>query len=146
MRLRTAALLAALLATTAAGAPADATHRKPMSGTYDVLIPVPHPVEDAGTHCNQGVDPLSRASSQVALPDLGELKVKVSGFVGDWVVEIYDAKGRVLAYGATLDLVSGVREAKWRKKKGAAEKVLIFVCNFGGTPRGTVSWSYTFTR
>lgn len=145
MRLRSAVVLAAVTAV-AVGAPADAKHRKPLSGSYDVVIPVPHPVEEGGKHCTQGVDSLSRSATQIAVPDLGELKVKVTGFTGDWVVEVIDAKGRVVGVGAAFDLTSGVREAKWRKKKGPAEKVSIVVCNFGGTPAGHVDWTYTFSR
>lgn len=140
MRLRTAAPLAALVVATGLAVPSHAA--PPVTGTYDVVIPVPHPVEDGGVHCNQGLDDLTRHTQSVTLPRAGVLDVKVSGFLGDWVVEVYDAKGRVLAYGASLDLQSGVREAKWKKKKAGAEKVSIVVCNFGGTPAGKVAYRF----
>ena len=145
MRTRAALLLVALVAASAA-VPAEAAKRKPMSGSYDVLIPVPYPMEGPSAHCTEGYDALTRSATKVTLPDLGELKVEVSGFVGDWVLEIFDAKGRVLATGANLDLTIGKRSAKYKKKRSGAETVSIVVCNFGGTPRGTVAWTYVFSR
>lgn len=145
MRTRLATLAVALLV--AAVAPsADAGPRKPVKGAYDVLIPVPYPMEGPSAHCTEGYDDLTRSVVAMKLLGTGELKVIVSGFVGDWVLEIFDEKGRVLATGATLDLTVGAREAKWKKKRSGAEVVKIAVCNFGGTPSGTVSWSYVFSR
>ena len=145
MRARTVLLLAALVVASPS-LPAEAATRKPLHGSYDVLIPVPYPMESPGAHCTEGYDDLTRSATKMTLPSPGELEVDVSGFVGDWVLEIFDAKGRVLATGANFDLVVGERSAKYRKKRAAAETVTIVVCNFGGTPHGTVGWTYVFSR
>lgn len=144
MRTRTA-LVTAAAAAVALAAPAGAAKPKPISGSYDVTIPVPFPMEASnGSHCADAPDTLSRDARQMKLPGYaGKLAIGVSGFVGDWVIEVYDAKGRVLATGASLDLTAGERSATYRKKKAPAETVTVMVCNFGGTPAGTVAWTFT---
>lgn len=145
MRTRAALLLVALAAS-AHALPAEARHRKPLSGSYAVTIPVPFPVEGATAHCTEGVDALTRSATKVTIPETGQLDVKVTGFTGDWVLEVFDAKGRVLATGASLDPTSGVRTAKWKKKKAGSETVTLTVCNYGGTPTGQVDWTFAFSR
>lgn len=126
--------------------PVEAAKRKPVTSTYGVLLPVPYPVEGSGgAHCSEGIDGLSRDLRKVTLPAaVGQLKVTLSGFVGDWVVEIYDAKGRVLAYGAELNLTSGTRQATYKKKKSAKETITLAVCNLGGTPQAIVSRTFFY--
>ena len=146
MRTRAAALAAATLL---AGATAHATAAppskpKPTTGSYAVVIPVPYPMEGASAHCTEGYDSLTRNTTKLALPaHKAKLDVVVSGFAGDWVVEIFDDKGRVLATGASLDLTSGSRQATYKKKKAVKETVTVAVCNFGGTPQGQVKWTFT---
>lgn len=129
-----------------AAPPAEAAKRKPVTAQYTVLLPVPYPVEGSGgVHCAEGIDGLSRDLRKVTLPAaVGQLKVTLSGFVGDWVVEIYDAKGRVLGYGAELNLTSGTRQASYKKKKSAKETVTIAVCNLGGSPQALVTRTFFY--
>lgn len=140
------ALVTAAAASVALAAPAaTAAKPKPISGSYDVAIPVPYPMEASnGSHCADAPDTLSRDARQMKLPGYtGKLEIGVSGFVGDWVIEVYDAKGRVIATGASLDLTAGARKATYKKKKAPAETVTVMVCNFGGTPTGTVAWTFS---
>ncbi|HWL36590.1 MAG TPA: hypothetical protein VNQ77_10375 [Frankiaceae bacterium] len=143
---RTLVAIAVAGAVALTGVPADAAKRKPVTRTYDVLLPVPYPVEgEGGVHCAEGIDGLSRDLRKFTLPAaVGQLKVTLSGFKGDWVVEIYDAKGRVLGYGAELNLTSGTRQASYKKKRSPKETVTIAVCNLGGTPQGKVVWTFTY--
>lgn len=145
MRTRTALAAALVAAATAhAASAAPPPKPKPLRGTYPVVIPVPYPMESAGAHCTDGYDDLTRDVTKLALPAYqARLDVVVSGFVGDWVVEVLDEKGRVVATGAALDLTSGARKATYKKKKAVKETVTIAVCNFGGTPQGQVDWTFT---
>ena len=141
-------VLAATVATAALAAPAVAAPRpkpKPISGSYGVTIPVPFPMEAAnGSHCADAPDTLSRDARKVTLLSVpGRLDLRVSGFTGDWVMEVVDAKGRIVATGASLDLTTGERKATYKKKRSGAEAVTVMVCNFGGTPTGTVAWTFT---
>lgn len=141
-----ATVVAAALAAPAAAAPAAAKPKpKPISGSYDVAIPVPYPMEAAnGSHCADAPDTLSRDVTKLTLLSVpGRLDLTVTGFVGDWVIEVFDAKGKIVATGASLDLATGERKATYKKKRPGAESVTVMVCNFGGTPAGTVAWTFT---
>ncbi|HEV2888783.1 MAG TPA: hypothetical protein VGX28_00245 [Frankiaceae bacterium] len=141
--LAAAALVAAGLAMPAAAAPGPKP--KPVGGSYDVLIPVPYPMEaSSGSHCADAPDTLSRDVRTMGLKSSpGRLDLRVSGFAGDWVIEVFDAKGRVVATGASLDLTSGERKATYKKKRSGTEALTVMVCNFGGTASGTVAWTFT---
>ena len=139
-------LLAVTVAAACAASPALAAPKpKPISGSYAVAIPVPFPMEASnGSHCADAPDGLSRDSRHMKLPAyVGKLDVQVSGFVGDWVIEIYDAKGKLLAYAASSDYTSGVRKTSYKKKKAPVEPVTVMVCNYAGSANGTVAWTFT---
>ena len=137
-------LAAALLAVVVPSA--DAAKRKPMSGTYSVTLPVPYPLEgSSGNHCTEGVDGATRAAKNFKFPAQGAFDATMRGFAGDWVMELYDSKGRLVATAASLDLTSGTRTLKWKKKRAGSETMTLAVCNFGGTPQATVQWKFVFS-
>lgn len=132
------AVLAAL------SAPASAGHQKPLSESYDVTAPVPYPVEDT-SHCTGGIEGTTKNTKAITLPDKGVLKVDLSGFLGDWVLELFDAKGRMLAQSAVLDPANTapVRSVTY-KKATKGQQVKIAVCNVEGGPRAKVAYTFTF--
>lgn len=145
MRTRTLAA-AVLLAASVAAPAAEAKHRKPLSGSYDLVLPVPFPAEAAsGSHCADAPDDLSRDTRPLTLPSSGRLKVALSEYAGDWIVELWDPKGRFVAYGAALS-TGGPTTATmtYRKKSRASETYTLAVCNYTGGPNSHVAWTFTF--
>ena len=144
--------LLVIAAVALAGTPADAAKRKPkpkpkpkpIVQSWDVTLPVPNLAWEGDSHCGEGVDNVSRATKAVTVGGAGDMTVPLSGFLGDWVVEIFDAKGRVLAYGAELSLTGEERVAKWKKKRAGKENVVVAVCNYGGTPRAHVDLKFVY--
>ena len=133
-----------LLAVAALAMPAAGTHKPPISESYDVTAPVPYPV-DGASHCTDGVEGLTKNTRPVTLPDRGVLEVELSGFLGDWVLELFDAKGRMLAQAAVLDPtnLAPVRKVTY-KKATPGQEVRIAVCNVEGGPSGSVTYTFTF--
>lgn len=125
---------------------AEAAKRKPMSGSYDVQLPVPFPAESAsGSHCADAPDGLSRNMKTLTLPSSGKLKVALSEYAGDWVIELFDARGTLLSSaagnGAPVDAEATLT---YRKKSRASQKLTVGICNFAGGPDGHVAWTFTF--
>lgn len=132
-------LLAVLVAS-----PALAGHKAPVKESYDVTAPVPYPVEDT-SHCTDGVEGMTKNTRAVTLPDRGVLDVELSGFLGDWVLELFDAKGRMLGQAAVLDPTDTAPVRKVTYKKGTpGQEVRIAVCNVNGGPRAKVAYTFTY--
>ena len=140
--MRTAA--SALLAVVLLAVPAAATHKKPISESYDVTAPVPYPV-DGASHCSEGVEGLTKNTRPFTFPDRGVLAIELSGFLGDWVLELHDDKGRMLAQAAQFDPANTDPLRKLVYKKGAPkQQVSIAVCNVNGGPTAAVEYTFTF--
>lgn len=136
--------LIALLAVAAFAAPAAAGHKPPISEKYDVTAPVPYPVEGA-SHCTDGIEGTTKNTRPVTLPDQGVLVIELSGFLGDWVLELHDDKGRMLGQAAALEPTNTapVRKLTFKKAKPGM-KVKIAVCNNYGGPKGSVKYTFTY--
>lgn len=131
--------LATLLA-----APAAANHKKPITASYEVTAPVPYPV-DGSSHCTDGVEGLTKGSKDFTLPDRGVLQIEMSGFLGDWVLELFDAKGRMLGQAAQLDPLNTAPVRKLTYKKGTPRQaVRIVACNVNGGPTAQVRYTFTY--
>lgn len=129
---------------TAIAMPASASHKPPVKESYEVTAPVPYPVEDA-SHCTDGVEGMTKNTRAVTLPDRGVLVVELSGFLGDWVLELFDDKGRMLGQAAELDPTNTAPVRKVTYKKATpGQKVSIAVCNVEGGPRATVAYTFTY--
>ena len=132
-----------LLAVAALVAPASAKPRpKPVTESWEVTA-VPFPM-DAAAHCQEGAEGVTRETRQITLPAKGVLVAELTGFQGDWVLEVYDAKGTMLGQGYSPLNPGGTGKAKVTYKKGAkGAKISIAACNFTGGP--TAQAKYTFT-
>lgn len=140
-----AAVAVALAAAVVAVPAADAAKRKPMSGSYDVFVPVPYPNESAsGSHCEDAPD-LSRNMKTLTLPSAGKLTVRLSETVGDHVIELFDSRGRRLATAGAGAGVDVVHTLTYRKRSRATQKLTVGICNFAGGPDGHVDWTYAFS-
>lgn len=135
----------AVLAVVALAAPAAASHKKPFSETYTVTAPVPYPV-DGASHCADAPEGHSRHTKPLRLPDRGELELRLSDFAGDWVLELFDDKGRMLAQLAEFDPLNtggNVLILKY-KKATPGQQVRILVCNVTGGPTARVRYTFTY--
>ena len=136
-----AAALVASAAVVAAPASAAPPKPKPMSGSYDLQLPVPFPMESsAGTHCADAPDSVSKHAKKFVVPWKGSLTFALSRTVGDWVIEIYDAKGAFLGMGASSDPLATSRTLTYKKKSSAKQTFTVMVCNYAGGPNGHVDW------
>ena len=140
-RLLTAALVAATALTVA---PAEAKPKpkpKPMSGSYDLQLPVPYAMESSdGSHCRDAPDTVSKHEKRLTVPWAGTMTFTLSRTVGDWVIELHDSKGALLAYGASSDPLATSRTLKYKKKSSAKQTYVVMVCNYAGGPNGHVDW------
>lgn len=89
-------------------------------------------------HCN-GLLPQEKPYEFKA-PAAGRLKVGISGFTGEWALELRDADGRVLA---EQDVTMPEREELTVKLRKPAV-VSIRPCNLAGGANGTISLSFTY--
>ena len=138
-------VVAAVLAASVAVPAAEANHRKPLSGSYDLTLPVPFPGESpSGSHCADAPDDLSRDTRPVTMPATGRFKVTLSEYLGDWIVELWDAKGQLVTYGAGLSTGDTTATMTYRKKSKKSETFTLAVCNYTGGPTGHVDWTFTF--
>lgn len=139
--MRTAA--SALLAVALLAVPAGATHKAPVTETYDVTAPLPYPV-DGASHCSEGVEGLTKDTRPFTIPEAGVLTVELTRFLGDWVLELHDDKGRLLAQAAELDPANTAPKRQIVFKKGKPkQQVSIAVCNVNGGPTGSVRYTFT---
>ncbi len=129
---------------------ADAKHRKPLTGTFEVTNTVPWPVD--GGMCDSADHNMDRHVEKVRLPAAGELRVWVKGFVGDMDVVLMNDKGEWLADGKNESSTSGAtpsdgsieETAKYKPKR--AVTVQIHVCNFAASPNASGRWQFTFAK
>jgi hypothetical protein len=136
------ALVAGPLALAALAVPAHAKP-KPVTQSWQVTA-VPFPME-AASHCKEGVEGVSRATRQVTLPGRGTLVAELAAFQGDWVLEVYDAKGRMLGQGYSPLNPGSTGKAKVTVKKGVkGQKLSIAACNFTGGPTATAKYTFTY--
>jgi hypothetical protein len=138
----------AVTALAAAGAlpafAAGATKAKPLKGTWSYTDVTPDPTPDASTSSNAGDHchgKLPSAPSDVNSHTLkitrpGTLTVTTS-VVGDWALEIRDAKGNIVAGDDANPPAS--EGALVALKKGAYAVVL---CNLSGAPTATADYSF----
>lgn len=133
-RLVLATVPVALLGMVAAGASA-APKAKPFTQTYDASAPVPA----AGLACD-GVTPMGRDLHEVKVPAAGKLKVDLSGFLGDWDLQLL-AGGAEIGLSQTIQPLSEGETVTVKLKK--ATTVVINACNYNGGPTGTVKLAYT---
>lgn len=139
MRLSLPVLLVVATITSAA----SAGHQAPVSERYDVTAPVPFPVE-ASSHCTDGIEGTTKNTRTITLPSRGVLQVELSGFLGDWVLELFDAKGRMLGQSAALDPTNTAPVRKVTYKKATpGQQVKIAVCNVEGGPKASVNYTFT---
>ena len=151
MRPRTATLALAILACTAAtAAPALAKAKplpKPIHARYTVTDPTPNPVLEgsAGSYC-RGATPGDALNDEKGHPikvtGKGVFEGTLSGVVGDWVVEIRDAKGTTL-YG---DDVNPPASETYYLPIAKAGTYTVWACNSNGGPTATVDITFTYKR
>jgi hypothetical protein len=132
----------ALLAGTADAAPKP----KPVTKSYDVVLPVPFPASETAPPlygCIDGAESVSKNTTRVTLPYAGSLAAQVT-FTGDWDLYVFDTKGKMI--GAAENDTSGSTGAGKEKlvvKKAKKGPVDIVTCNWAGTPQATVTWTLT---
>jgi len=104
---------------------------------------VPYPV-DGASHCTGGIEGTTKNTREIKLPSRGVLEVELSGFLGDWVLELFDAKGKVLAQAAAFDPTNTAPVRKVTYKKATpGQLVKIAVCNVEGGPTAKVAYTFT---
>ena len=151
MRPRTATLIAAALAVTTAAAPEAMAKAKPLPKPihqkYTVSDPTPNPVLEgsAGSYCH-GATPGDALGDEkghaIKVTGKGVFEGTLSGFVGDWVVEIRDSKGQTL-YG---DDVNPPSTETYFLPVAKAGTYTVWACNSNGGPSATVDITFTYKR
>ena len=141
----------------AAGAlalPADAAP-KTIEKSFAVTIPVPllgsvGNINGACTGNPAGADvPNNMHVETFTAPAAGQLKVEVTGFVGDWDMAL-ESGGKRLAEGdgsvtpTSMSTGSIVEKLTFKIKK--AGEYDIVVCNFVGGPTGTGKYVFTYGK
>ena len=139
-RIPLAVLLTAALAATAT--PGAAVPKKPIEQQVPFTDATPdvtglHPASDA--HCNGFVP--QEAPYAFKAPAAGKLKVSISGFTGEWALELRDEKGQVLA---EQDVSSPELESLTVKLRKPAT-VNIRPCNLAGTSQATIALLFTYS-
>jgi hypothetical protein len=133
----------ALIASTfvvAALAVAPAHAGAQVKGSYKVTL-TPDPTLQVAAAC-ESVLPSATDNHPLKVPAAGTLSVVLDApdpaGAGDWDLYILDADGSV---NSGSDGDSSHEEASAKYKKG--QQVTIQVCNLGGAPDGTVSYTFT---
>jgi hypothetical protein len=131
--------------------PATAAPKKPITKSFDILVPVPVGDPLATTACSSPDVPLNRQVEKFKAPAVGLLKLEVSGFYGDWDVAIFDAKGRRVAEGDNASAIDSrpstgaiVEKATLKVKKPGEYQIVI--CNFAGGPTGKGKYTFTYGK
>ena len=145
--MRRTVLVLTLAAATAAAIPAHAGPKpkpkpKPITKSFTFTDATPDPSGNAQSadHC-AGVLP-REAFYVFAAPAPGKLKIAQSGFVGDWSLSMYDAKGKLLT-NADVNPPSEFETAVVTVKKAA--KISVLPCNIGGTPQAQIKLTFTYS-
>ncbi|HVF06558.1 MAG TPA: hypothetical protein VNA20_17085 [Frankiaceae bacterium] len=146
--MRVIPLVAATLSAACLVAPAaEAKHRKPMSGSYPLTLPVPYAGESpSGSHCQDAPEGLSKDTRSFKLPAAGQFKLSLAGYTGDWVIELSDAKGRIVASAAGVNTSGTPTSVRYKKKSTKSENLTVAICNYLGGPQGNVAWVFTFDK
>jgi hypothetical protein len=135
--------IATAVAVTLAGPVVAGPKPKPITKTVDYTDATPDPSGNAesgnAAHCN-GVLPTQEKGITFAAPAAGSLKAVLSGFQGDWSMQIRDAKGKILG-GDDVNPPAYESVTVKIKSKGS---YVIFPCNLAGTPLATVKYTFTF--
>lgn len=132
-------VIAAVAATAAPGAAAP----KPKPITQEVPFTDATPdysgwAIGTDSHC-AGVLP-REAAYEFKAPAAGSLKVSISGFTGEWALDLRDAKGNVLA---ETDVLAPEQETLTIKLRRPGV-VNIAPCNLAGTPEALISLVFTY--
>lgn len=141
---RTPLVLLAVTALAATAAPALAAPPKPKPITQEVAFTDATPdysgwAVGSDSHC-AGVLP-REAAYEFKAPAAGSLKVSISGFDGEWALELRDAKGNVLA---ETDVLAPEQETLTIKLRRPGI-VNIAPCNLAGTPEALISLVFTYS-
>ena len=154
MSRRPVGLLGVALACGAMVLPADAAP-KTIEKSFDVTIPVPllgsvGDIEGACTGNPAGADvPNNVHVETFSAPAAGQLKVEVTGFVGDWDMAL-ESGGKRLAEGSgtttptIMSTGSTVEKLTYKVKKPGEYDIVI--CNFVGGPTGTGKYVFTYGK
>lgn len=130
---------------TIAAAPASAKPKKPITGSFTQSDPTPDPTGNATTaneyHCS-GKLPQEKPF-QFKAPAAGKIKVELSGFQGDWALQILDDKGNVLGGDDVTPDQNGSTESATAKIKRKMT-VGILPCNMGGSPSAVAKYTFTY--
>lgn len=147
MRVRNVAPLV-LAVVVAVGVPAQAAPKKkpkPITKTY-TIIAAPNPNPPQGPSCQAMTDGVNGHAETIKVTGAGKLTAKVSGFVGDWDLGVYDAGGNNLAMGSGNDTgntdTAPAEVLSFKVKK--AQTLVLRTCNFGGTPQATGTFTFTY--
>ena len=135
------ALVAAVAATATPGLAAPKPKPKPISQEVPFTDATPDYSGWAigpDSHC-AGVLPREEAYEFKA-PAAGSLKVSISGFTGEWALDLRDAKGNVLA---ETDELGGFESLTIKLRKPTV--VSIAPCNLAGTPEALISLVFTYS-
>jgi hypothetical protein len=142
MSRRTLALL--VVATVAATAAPGLAAPKPKPITQEVPFTDATPdysgwAVGPDSHC-AGLLP-REAPHEFQVPAAGSLKVSISGFTGEWALDLRDAKGNVLA---ETDVLAPEQETLTIKLRRPGV-VNIAPCNLAGTPEALISLVFTYS-
>ena len=119
-----------------------------MKKTYSVrLVPAPDATEE--TACSGPVrSAVNMHVEQIKVAGRGTLRVKVTGFTGDWDTSLYTTAGKLLTQGGgsnTPETVTNTAPAETLiYRSGSAQTLSLRVCNLLGSPDATVSYTYTY--
>lgn len=136
--------LALLVAAGVAAVPAEAAKRKPIKGSYEVMLP-PDPTGNVGTEGCAGLLPVSEDRHELKLPARGTLKVHLSGedpaATGalDWDLALLDADMAPVSSSTS----EGSEEETFNKIR-KKQTVYIQACNLAGLPHATITYTFTF--
>ena len=151
MRVRSVAPLA-IVAIVATGSlvPADAaTKKKPIKKTYTLtLASMPDASEETACSGAARLDGVNMDVETIKVTGPGVLTVKVTKFVSDWDMSLYNTAGSMLTEGAgtstpNTSTAEQTESLKYKSKK--AQTFNLRVCNFIGSPTATVSYTYVYS-
>ncbi|MBC7374684.1 MAG: hypothetical protein H7323_11910 [Frankiales bacterium] len=132
-RLVLAVVPVVLLAVTVAPSLA-ASKAKPFSKTYEASAPVP-----AAELACDGTAPMARDLEEIKIPAAGTVKVDLSGFLGDWDLQVL-ANGKQLGVSQEVQPLTEGESVAVKVKK--ATTLVINACNYNGGSTGTVAVSF----
>jgi hypothetical protein len=87
----------------------------------------------------EGVTPTSRHTVPFSVPAAGKMVVEISGFQGDWDLQLRGQDGSVLGESAGFLEEKEIVTVKFKK----AQDVVIVACNYAGGPSAAGTFVYT---